>query len=232
MTKSAKENKKKKKQNLSIDWVFFSASATEEDDYGVIVTYRWCHCNRQEPLCTWILVVGVGRMTISLTRFKWSMWGRRKQKAPVSKASALNSSLSSKCGIAKEIKKAPPHREVERRKEERRVDREVKRRKEERRVDREYDVVLVPSDDDWCLSGSESDDSDWSIGWMEPFGSDFSSSDSFAVLVPCYTPGSKEVEALNKALLGASENLFNEFSSDGKRVHMEEWLASLQNFEA
>ncbi|MCL7048020.1 hypothetical protein MKW94_027561 [Papaver nudicaule] len=60
--------------------------------------------------------------------------------------------------------------------------------RDERRIDREYDIVIVPSDGG-CLSGSESDDSDWSIGWMEPHGFDFISDDeteSFAVLVPCY----------------------------------------------
>ena len=43
--------------------------------------------------------------------------------------------------------------------------------REERRIDREYDVVIVLSDaGGGCLSGSESDDSDWSIGWLEPHG--------------------------------------------------------------
>jgi len=37
-------------------------------------------------------------------------------------------------------------------------------REERRKMDREYDVVLVPSDGG-CVSGSESDDYDWSIGW-------------------------------------------------------------------
>ncbi|PNY02867.1 hypothetical protein L195_g026187 [Trifolium pratense] len=33
--------------------------------------------------------------------------------------------------------------------------------------------------DDWCfLSGSESDDSDWSIVWLEPLGSDLESNDN------------------------------------------------------
>ena len=100
-------------------------------------------------------------MSISLTRLAWSMWGGRgKEKKPVSsKASALNSKQSSEWGLAKETKMGPPHRKVG-------------RNKEERRVDREYDddVVLVPCDNDCncdcCLSGSESDDSDWSIGWL------------------------------------------------------------------
>ncbi|XP_078430597.1 uncharacterized protein LOC144702433 isoform X2 [Wolffia australiana] len=64
-----------------------------------------------------------------------------------------------------------------------------------RKVDREFDVVIVPSDGGGCLSGSESDDSDWSIGWLEPHAPDFfadaeppepDAESSFAVLVPCY----------------------------------------------
>ncbi|KAK4770945.1 hypothetical protein SAY87_031477 [Trapa incisa] len=64
--------------------------------------------------------------------------------------------------------------------------------REERKIDREYDIVLVPPDAG-CMSGSESDDSDWSIGWLEPHGPEFQNDDgdddsdgSFAVLVPCY----------------------------------------------
>ncbi|KAK4745665.1 hypothetical protein SAY87_011977 [Trapa incisa] len=63
------------------------------------------------------------------------------------------------------------------------------RSREERKIDREYDIVLVPPDAG-CMSGSDSDDSDWSIGWLEPHGAEFQNDDdsdgSFAVLVPCY----------------------------------------------
>lgn len=67
-------------------------------------------------------------------------------------------------------------------------------REERRRVHSEEDVVVVPSDGGCCLSGSESDDSDWSIGWLEPHAPDFLSDAedvdaSFAVLVPCYGRG-------------------------------------------
>ncbi|KAK7361357.1 hypothetical protein VNO77_03411 [Canavalia gladiata] len=173
------------------------------------------------------IAVGGGCMAISLSRFSRSLWGGGgKVKEPVSNASDLNSSPSSEWGfgLMKERKVAPPHRKVRR------------NRREERRVDREYDdFVLVASDEgsDWCLSGSESDDSDWSIGWLEPLSSDFPSvdDDGFAVLVPCYTPGCKEVEASNNVLLTAIKNLSNEFSSAGKD-YMGQWLASIQNFEA
>lgn len=63
------------------------------------------------------------------------------------------------------------------------------RNREERKIDREHDIVLVPPDAG-CMSGSESDDSDWSIGWLEPHGPEFQSDNesdnSFAALVPCY----------------------------------------------
>ncbi|PNX55798.1 hypothetical protein L195_g049429 [Trifolium pratense] len=80
---------------------------------------------------------------------------------------------------------------------------------DETRIDKEYDVGV------WCfLSGSESDDSDWSIGWLEPLGFDFESNDndeddsgddSFVVLVPCYSPGCKEVERLKQCAFEGSK---------------------------
>ncbi|CAK8561801.1 unnamed protein product [Lathyrus sativus] len=178
-------------------------------------------------------------MSVSLNPLlSWNMWGsvggRRKKENP-----STNSEWNH--GLVKENNEVPqpqPHRKVRRKRQDKR---------EETRIDREFDGVYVASDDscDWCfLSGSESDDSDWSIGWLEPLGSDFESSDndhdhdddesggdSFAVLVPCYTPGCKEVEGTNNVLLSALKNLPNEFGSDGKN-YMEQWLASLQGFGA
>lgn len=154
-------------------------------------------------------------MAVSFTRLSWWLWGG-KEKEPVSNSSPLNSSSewgfslkereTVKFPLVKGTKIAPSHRKVKRKWQSR----------EERRIDREYDVVLVPSDGGGCLSGSESDDSDWSIGWLEPHGSDFQSDDesdnSFAVLVPCYRPGCKEVEDSNNELLSAIKNLPNELS--------------------
>jgi hypothetical protein len=63
-----------------------------------------------------------------------------------------------------------------------------KKWKHEKRMDSEFDLVIVPSDG-ISLSGSDSEDSDWSVGWFEPHHSDFTHNDledSFAVLVPCY----------------------------------------------
>ena len=76
--------------------------------------------------------------------------------------------------------------------------------REEMRIGKEYDV-LVPSDG-VCLCGSESNDSGWSIGWLEPHAPDFQSDDeadeSFAVLVPCYRNDLKESEDMaNNQLL-------------------------------
>jgi len=155
---------------------------------------------------------------MSLNPFSsWNMWGggcrRKNEKDQVSECEAVkeNTKVSS-----------PSHRKVGRKREEKR---------EETRIDREYGVVFVPSDGgDWCfLSGSESDDSDWSIGWLEPLGSDFESNDgddedsggdSFAVLVPCYSPGCKEIDGSSNVLLNAIKNLPNEISS-GKNFHNE-----------
>ncbi|KAK9678851.1 hypothetical protein RND81_11G237000 [Saponaria officinalis] len=89
------------------------------------------------------------------------------------------------------------------------------RSRDERKLDREeHDVVVVPNDG-VCLSGSESDDSDWSIGWLEPHGPDFLSDDetddSFAVLVPCYRNDERgQVEGPNNQLLNAIHHLTNE----------------------
>lgn len=115
----------------------------------------------------------------------------------------------------------------------------------ERRMDREYDVVLVPSDGG-CISGSESDDSDWSIGWFEPHAPDFSSENesenSFAVLVPCYglPHPSETVDSRRASLATGAEspktqlleailsNLSNGSSATDSKKYMERWLSSLQ----
>ncbi|CAL0314119.1 unnamed protein product [Lupinus luteus] len=170
-------------------------------------------------------------MAVSFARLSWWLWGSKEKGAVVSNSSPLNSSSewgreTVKFPSVKGTKIASPsHRKVKRKWQSR----------EERRMDREHDVVLVPSDGSGCLSGSESDDSDWSIGWLEPHGSDFLSDDdsdnSFAVLVPCYRPGCKELEGSNNDLFSVIKNLPNELSPADKN-YMEQWLASLQNFEA
>ncbi|XP_074294488.1 uncharacterized protein LOC141622340 [Silene latifolia] len=105
--------------------------------------------------------------------------------------------------------------------------------REERKIDREHDVVLVPKDG-VGLSESESEDSDWSIGWLEPHGHDFLSDDetddSFAVLVPCYRNDRRGIiEGPNSHLLNAIQSLTNEHFTEGKNM-MDQWLSSLQQF--
>lgn len=107
--------------------------------------------------------------------------------------------------------------------------RRVKRKwgsREERKIDKEYDIVIVPSDGG-CVSGSESDDSDWSIGWMEPHGSGFlsedESDDSFVVLVPCYGHVGNFPNNFQEQFLSTIPNISE------NRTYMEQWLSSLQN---
>lgn len=44
------------------------------------------------------------------------------------------------------------------------------------------------------MSGSDSDESDWSVGWFEPHSKNFTDDEeeSFAVLMPCYGSPSPE----------------------------------------
>lgn len=155
-------------------------------------------------------------MAVSFTRFSWWLWGGN-DKEPVPNGSLLNSSLDLGFGLREpEALQFPSFNGTKKLAS---SSRKVKRKwqsREERRIDKEYDIVLVPSDGG-CLSGSESDDSEVSIGWMEPHGPGFQSDDEsdngFAVLVPCYSPGCKEVvEGPNNELLSVIKNLPNEFS--------------------
>ncbi|PNX74358.1 hypothetical protein L195_g030276 [Trifolium pratense] len=96
--------------------------------------------------------------------------------------------------------------------------------REETKIDKECDFVIVPSDVE-CVSDTESVDSDWSIGWLEPHGIGFSSHDddddesretdnNFAVLVPCYGcnyGGMLEENRKNNLLSNVG------YFSDGKR---------------
>ncbi|XP_078149761.1 uncharacterized protein LOC144545080 [Carex rostrata] len=106
----------------------------------------------------------------------------------------------------------------------------------EKSMDKEHDMVIVPSDGGGCLSGSESDGSDWSIGWLEPHPNDFCNSDdddsedSFAVLVPCYTTGHANpyplVDRTNAGFRFAVAIPTREGLSESNEF-FEQWLCSL-----
>ncbi|KAE8665716.1 hypothetical protein F3Y22_tig00112530pilonHSYRG00176 [Hibiscus syriacus] len=64
----------------------------------------------------------------------------------------------------------------------------TRERSEERSaIDEEFDIVVVPSD------GQE-----WCTGWEEPHGAGFrgDEDDGFAVLIPCYKLGCKEIVSI------------------------------------
>ncbi|KAL8265932.1 hypothetical protein R6Q59_003276 [Mikania micrantha] len=172
-------------------------------------------------------------MSFSLTRFSWWYWSNGKDKQPVISSGSASDSMklsSLKKKKAKLSSKKRWHKREERR----------------RAVDKEYDVVLVPSDG-VCLSASDEscDDSDWSIGWMEPHGPDFYQSDdedaddvadnSFAVLVPCYRNDCRALkmeeieEQPTNQFLNVLTAFPNGYPAEGNK-YMEQWLASLQNF--
>ncbi|KAF8406095.1 hypothetical protein HHK36_008175 [Tetracentron sinense] len=167
-------------------------------------------------------------MAVTFTRLSWWLWGGTDHEPNVSTAPSLNSSSDFDLGLwdpnivkfpsVKGGKMATPSRKVKRKWHSR----------EERRIDTKYDIVLVPSDGG-CLSGTESSDSDWSIGWLEPHAPDFLSDDetesSFAVLVRCYGRGRKElVENSKNQFLGAIGNLPIGYSAESKKF-MEQWLS-------
>ncbi|KAK7384933.1 hypothetical protein VNO78_30636 [Psophocarpus tetragonolobus] len=125
-------------------------------------------------------------MSVAFTNLSWWLWSGKHQEPRISNGSSINSSAESNLWESDVLRFPLVRANVGS------SSRKVKGKwhsKEEMKMDKEYDVVLVPSDGG-CVSGSESDDSDWSIGWLEPHGPDFPNGDetdnSFAVLVPCY----------------------------------------------
>ncbi|KDP41484.1 hypothetical protein JCGZ_15891 [Jatropha curcas] len=169
-------------------------------------------------------------MAVAFTNLSWWLWSGKHQEPQISSASSLNArpdvdswdSDTLKFPLVHGANVASSSRRVKRKWHSR----------EERKIDREYDVVLVPSDGG-CVSGSESDDSDYSIGWLEPHGPGFQSDDetdnSFAVLVPCYGRAQdKAFENSKNKIFGAIINIQNGYSDDSKK-YMEQWLSSLQH---
>lgn len=73
------------------------------------------------------------------------------------------------------------------------------------------------------MSGSESDDSDWSIGWLErhdpEFENDSETDNSFAVLVRCYGRGcSEQAKNSSSHVLGAINYVEDDPSGKKTRV--------------
>lgn len=161
-------------------------------------------------------------MAVAFPRLSWWVWGGKDRESPIPATSSLSSSSAEYGYREHDSVKFPQVRESK----SRRVKKKWHSREERRvdlKIDREYDLVLVNSDCG-CLSGSESDDSDWSVGWLEPHAPDFLSDDdeydggeaSFAVLVPCYGRGRAEmVNSSTNRVLGAivSSNFLNELST-------------------
>ncbi|XP_071711415.1 uncharacterized protein [Rutidosis leptorrhynchoides] len=179
-------------------------------------------------------------MAVAFPQFSWWSWSGKHQDAKIRNGSSKNPSTTSDINkLEFENLKFPLVNVAP--STSKRVKRKWNSRKE-REVDKEYDIVLVPSDGG-CLSGSESDDSDWSIGWLEPHGAGFCSDDdddddddysddSFAVLVPCYGRGRNDIvnakKAPNDKFLDTIGQVPDIYSADNE-VYMEQWLSSLQN---
>ena len=151
-------------------------------------------------------------MAVAFTRLSYWIWGGKDHETP---NTTLNSSSDFPSGHREPDFLKFPTNGPRIRSSTRRIKRKWQSREERRGIDREYDIVLVPSDGG-CMSATESEDSDWSVGWLEPHGSDFDSDteNSFAVLVRCYGRGRCEkVEAVNNGILGAVVHQQNMFSS-------------------
>lgn len=102
-------------------------------------------------------------------------------------------------------------------------------------------MVLVPQDGGCCLSGSDSEDSDWSVGCFEPHAPDFCSDsepdNSFAVLVRCYgSPSSDNLGVWGRAQEENSKsqlwptvlaNIAMNSQAESKKC-LQQWLSSLQ----
>ncbi|XP_038703306.1 uncharacterized protein LOC119999676 [Tripterygium wilfordii] len=169
-------------------------------------------------------------MAVAFNHLSWWLWSGKHREPKVPNGSSLNSSLDSGL-LESDNLKFPLVRGANMASSSRRIKRKWQSR-EERKVDREYEVVLVPSDGG-CVSDSESDNSDYSVGWLEPHGPGFQSDDetnnSFAVLVPCYGLVHDDmVEAPKNNILGAIVRVPDSYSDERKK-YMEEWLSSLQN---
>ncbi|CAN4115180.1 unnamed protein product [Withania somnifera] len=168
-------------------------------------------------------------MALAYTPLSWWLWSGKHQEPKISKGTSVNSSPDSGLLELDTLKLT-----LERRRNMASSSRKVKRKwesREERKIDREYDIVLVPSDGG-CVSGSESDDSDWSVGWLEPHGPGFQTDDdiddSFAVLVPCYGCGRSNLEDIAEDKFMQTIQNFRDIHASENKKYMEQWLSSLR----
>lgn len=168
-------------------------------------------------------------MALAYTPLSWWLWSGKHQEPKISKGTSVNSSPDSGLFELDTLKLT-----LDRRRNMASSSRKVKRKwesREERKIDREYDIVLVPSDGG-CVSGSESDDSDWSVGWLEPHGPGFQSDDdrddSFAVLVPCYGRGRANLEDNAQDKFMQIIGNFRDIHASENKKYMEQWISSLR----
>ncbi|KAL3696311.1 hypothetical protein R1sor_010387 [Riccia sorocarpa] len=98
---------------------------------------------------------------------------------------------------------------------------------QEKTMDHEFDFVIVPSDG-CCMSGSESDDSDYSVGWFEPHSANFTDNEDeekFQVLVPSYR--STAIQLSPRGTTNSSNNSTKSDSS--KDSSTPPWASLLSN---
>ncbi|KAJ8773330.1 hypothetical protein K2173_028507 [Erythroxylum novogranatense] len=168
-------------------------------------------------------------MAVAFTNLSWWVWSGKCQDQRISNGPSVNTRPDSDSWDSDTLK-FPLVQGANIASSSWRVKRKWHSRKQ-KMIDKDYDVVLVPSDG-CCLSGSESDDSDYSIGWLEPHGPGFQSDDtdnSFAVLVPCYgrVHDNGFDDSKNKVFAAIAETP-DDYCDEGK-TYMEQWLSSLQN---
>uniref|UniRef100_A0A2P2PJB0 Uncharacterized protein n=1 Tax=Rhizophora mucronata TaxID=61149 RepID=A0A2P2PJB0_RHIMU len=168
-------------------------------------------------------------MAVAFTNLSWWLWSGKHQEPRISNGSSRSTKPDSDLWDLDTLK-FPLVQGAKATSSSRRSKRKWHSR-EERKIDKEYDVVLVPSDGG-CISGSDSDDSDYSIGWLEPHGPGFPSDDdtdnSFAVLVPCYgRVQDNEFENPKSNVFDAIVNIPDGYSDERKK-YMEQWLSYLQ----
>ncbi|KAI9097768.1 hypothetical protein K1719_025664 [Acacia pycnantha] len=169
-------------------------------------------------------------MAVAFTQLSWWLWSGKSQKPKITNGPSINSSVDSGTRESDALR-FPWVKQAKMGSSSRRAKRKWYSR-EKQKIDKEYDVVLVPSDGG-CVSDSESDGSDWSIGWLEPHGPEFlsdgESDKSFAVLVPCYGHQyGGTVEDPKSNILSTVGNFPDSYSDESKK-YVENWLSSLQN---